>query len=107
MKSRAPPRRKPGRDPPGSTGSPPAGRGRLNILRAMTTAPLEAATGARPATVLAHDYLLVLRGGERNFAEMADMFPCAPILTLLYDREATEDRFAGHEVIPSPLQRLG
>src|SRR6185437_9634601 len=71
----------------------------------MTTAPR--GTGTRPATVLAHDYLLVMRGGERNFAEMADMYPGAPILTLLYDREATENRFEGHPVITSPLQRLG
>jgi glycosyltransferase involved in cell wall biosynthesis len=71
------------------------------------SAPAGAAPAARPATVLAHDYLLVLRGAERVFAQMADMHPAAPILTLLYDREATEDRFAGHEVSTSPLQRLG
>ncbi len=60
---------------------------------------------AGPAVVLAHDYLLVLRGAERVFAQIADMYPGAPVLTLLYDREATEDRFAGHEVSTSPLQR--
>jgi glycosyltransferase involved in cell wall biosynthesis len=62
---------------------------------------------ASPATVLAHDYLLVLRGAERVFAQMADMHPGAPVMTLLYDREATERRFAGHPVTTSPLQRLG
>ena len=49
----------------------------------------------------------MLRGAERVFAQMADMYPGAPLLTLLYDRKATEDRFAAHEVITSPLQRLG
>jgi glycosyltransferase involved in cell wall biosynthesis len=70
-------------------------------------APAGASPAARAATVLAHDYLLVLRGAERVFAQMADMHPGAPVLTLLYDPDATEDRFAGHEVIVSPLQRLG
>jgi glycosyltransferase involved in cell wall biosynthesis len=73
----------------------------------VTSAAPDAPGAARPAAVLAHDYLLVLRGAERVFAQMADMYPGAPLLTLLYDREATEDRFAAHEVITSPLQRLG
>ncbi len=56
---------------------------------------------------LAHDYLLVMRGAERVFAAIADMFEAAPILTLLYDREALGWRFAGHSVTTSPLQHLG
>lgn len=54
---------------------------------------------------LVHDYLLVLRGAERTFAEIADMWPTAPIHTLLYDADGTEGRFAGHPVQTSPLQR--
>jgi glycosyltransferase involved in cell wall biosynthesis len=57
--------------------------------------------------VLAHDYLLVLRGAERTFAAIADCWPDAPIATLLYDREGTRGRFAGHPLRTSPLQRLG
>ena len=60
-----------------------------------------------PATVLAHDYLLVMRGAERVFAQMARMYPGAPVLTLLYDERAAGAEFEGHEVIVSPLQRLG
>lgn len=56
---------------------------------------------------LVHDYLLVLRGAERTFAAMADLWPTAPIYTLLYDREGTRDRFASHPVHPSPLQATG
>jgi glycosyltransferase involved in cell wall biosynthesis len=56
---------------------------------------------------LAHDYLLVLRGAERTFAAMADLFPNAPIFTLLCDRELVAERFAGHEITVSRLQRLG
>jgi glycosyltransferase involved in cell wall biosynthesis len=55
---------------------------------------------------LVHDYLLVLRGAERTFAAMADLWPEAPIVTLLYDEDGTERRFGGHDVVTSPLQRL-
>ena len=34
---------------------------------------------------VAHDYLLVMRGAERTFAAIADLYPQAPIFTLLYD----------------------
>jgi glycosyltransferase involved in cell wall biosynthesis len=60
-----------------------------------------------PRLALVHDYLLVLRGAERTFAAMADTWPDAPIVTLLYDEAGTEGRFAGRSVSTSPLQRLG
>jgi len=61
-----------------------------------------------PARVtLAHDYLLVMRGAERAFAAIADLFEDAPIFTLLYDRDGTGGRFAGRSMTTSPLQRLG
>jgi glycosyltransferase involved in cell wall biosynthesis len=63
------------------------------------------ADAARP--VLAHDYLLVLRGAERTFAAMAEIWPDAPIATLLYDEAGTHERFADRTVITSDLQRLG
>jgi glycosyltransferase involved in cell wall biosynthesis len=56
---------------------------------------------------LVHDYLLVLRGAERTFAAMTDLWPDAPIFTLLYDEEGTAGRFAHRTVTTSPLQRLG
>jgi glycosyltransferase involved in cell wall biosynthesis len=56
---------------------------------------------------LAHDYLLVLRGAERTFLEMARCWPGAPISTLLYDEAATERRFADWPVTTSYLNRLG
>ncbi len=61
---------------------------------------------ANPDVALAHDYLLVPRGAERTFAAMAECWPGAPIHTLLYDAEATGDRFGGRPVQTSPLQRL-
>jgi glycosyltransferase involved in cell wall biosynthesis len=61
--------------------------------------------GARVA--LAHDYLLVMRGAERTFAAIADLYAQAPIFTLLYDQQGTGGRFAGRSIATSPLQRLG
>ncbi|HYL70951.1 MAG TPA: glycosyltransferase family 4 protein, partial [Candidatus Dormibacteraeota bacterium] len=55
---------------------------------------------------LAHDYLLVMRGAERTFAAIADLFARAPIFTLLYDVEGTQGRFSDHHVTASALQRL-
>jgi glycosyltransferase involved in cell wall biosynthesis len=56
---------------------------------------------------LVHDYLLVLRGAERTFAAMTEVWPEAPVVTLLYDEEGTEGRFAGRTVSTSRLQHLG
>jgi glycosyltransferase involved in cell wall biosynthesis len=60
-----------------------------------------------PSVALVHDYLLVLRGAERVFAEIAELWPAAPIHTLLYDEDGTRGRFAGRDIVTSPLQRLG
>jgi len=48
-----------------------------------------------------------MRGAERAFAAIAEMYPHAPILTLLYDEQGTGARFAGRSIATSPLQRLG
>jgi glycosyltransferase involved in cell wall biosynthesis len=56
---------------------------------------------------LAHDYLLVMRGAERTFAAIAELYPQAPIYTLLYDEQDTGARLAGRTIVTSPLQRLG
>ena len=61
---------------------------------------------AQTRVTLAHDYLLVMRGAERTFAAIADMYPEAPIFTLLYDEQGTQGRFGTHPVTTSSLQRL-
>src|SRR5664280_268992 len=71
----------------------------------VSRAPPPHFSGERVA--LAHDYLLVMRGAERTFAAMADLYSQAPIFTLLYDERGTGGRFAGRSVTTSPLQRLG
>jgi len=60
-----------------------------------------------PRLTLAHDYLLVMRGAERTFAAIADLYPEAPIFTLLYDKRGMGGRFAGRSITTSPLQYLG
>jgi glycosyltransferase involved in cell wall biosynthesis len=57
--------------------------------------------------VLVHDYLLVMRGAERTFAAIAELYERAPIFTLLYDEQGTDRRFAGRSITTAPLQRLG
>lgn len=54
---------------------------------------------------LVHDFLLDLRGAERVFAVMCDLWPEADIFTALYDERGTEGRFAGRSVRTSFLQR--
>jgi glycosyltransferase involved in cell wall biosynthesis len=71
----------------------------------MSAATVEHRRAAR--MLLAHDYLLVMRGAERTFAAIADLYADAPIFTLLYDEAGTNGRFAGRSITTSPLQRLG
>ena len=56
---------------------------------------------------LVHDYLLVMRGAERTFAAIAELYSRAPIFTLLYDQQGTNGRFSGRSITTSPLQHLG
>lgn len=58
-------------------------------------------------TVLVHDYLLVMRGAERSFAAICDLYPSAPVATLLYDPRVFGERLAGHPVSTSRYQTFG
>lgn len=55
---------------------------------------------------LVHDFLLDLRGAERVFGAICDMWPEADVYTAIYDEQGTEGRFAGRDVRTSFLQRL-
>src|SRR5919197_1027983 len=61
---------------------------------------------ARGGVALVHDYLVFLRGAERTFAAVADLWPGAPIYTVAYSERATERRFAGREIHASWLRWL-
>src|SRR3954464_13706715 len=55
---------------------------------------------------LVHDFLLDLRGAERVFLEMCEIWPEADLFTAVYDEDGTEGRFAHRTVNTSFLQRL-
>ena len=79
-----------------------------SALQQTAVGPSGVPTASANARVaLAHDYLLVMRGAERTFAAIAQLYEQAPILTLLYDEQGTGGRFAGRSIATSPLQRLG
>src|ERR1700721_756632 len=63
--------------------------------------------GGRPERgALVHDFLLDVRGAERVFLELCDIWPEADIFTAVYDERGTEGRFAHRHVHSSFLQRL-
>lgn len=55
---------------------------------------------------LVHDFLVRLGGAERVLKELADMYPEAPIYTLLYDEEAVGAVFPKERIKTSFLQSL-
>jgi glycosyltransferase involved in cell wall biosynthesis len=77
-----------------------------NETPATSIAPPESPPATSPSIGLVHDYLLVMRGAERTFAEIAACWPGAPVYTLLYDPAPMGSAFAGHRVTTSALQRL-
>ena len=60
--------------------------------------------GSRVALV--HDFLVDVRGAERVFLAVCDLFGEADLFTAVYDEEGTEGRFAHRTVHTSYLQRL-
>jgi len=55
---------------------------------------------------LIHDWLIAMRGGEAVLAEMASLFPEAPIYTLLMDPECVVGELARHPIRTTWLQEL-
>ncbi len=55
---------------------------------------------------LVHDYLVQYGGAERVLSAFREVFPEAPIYTLIHDREAVHGRFDDARVHTSFLQRL-
>ncbi|QQS20462.1 MAG: glycosyltransferase [Candidatus Moraniibacteriota bacterium] len=55
---------------------------------------------------LVHDYLVQHGGAERVLEAFLEIFPEAPIFTLLYDPEAMRGRFGGRTIYTSFLQKL-
>jgi glycosyltransferase involved in cell wall biosynthesis len=55
---------------------------------------------------LVHDFLLDVRGAERVFEALCEIWPQGDIFTTVYDERGTEGRFAHRNVRSSFLQRL-
>ena len=55
---------------------------------------------------LVHDFLVDVRGAERVFLALCDMFPDADLFTAVYDVRGTEGRFVDRRVHTSFLQAL-
>jgi glycosyltransferase involved in cell wall biosynthesis len=55
---------------------------------------------------LIHDFLLDLRGAERVFLALCEIYPDAPIYTPVYDEDGTEGRFSQRDIRTSFLQKL-
>lgn len=55
---------------------------------------------------IVHDFLFKLGGAERVLKEIADLYPKAPIYTLIYDEEKCGEVFPKERVIDSKLKRF-
>jgi len=56
--------------------------------------------------VLCHDWLTGMRGGERVLELLCDVFPDAPIVTLIHNRGAVSETINRHPITVSFLQRV-
>ena len=80
-----------------------ASRMPFHTLTAMESPPGDRMS---PRVALVHDFLVDLRGADRVFLAICDIWPDAPVYTAIYDEEGTEGRFAGRDVRTSFLQKL-
>jgi glycosyltransferase involved in cell wall biosynthesis len=66
----------------------------------------DAVSTGSPRVALVHDFLVSLRGADRVFLEMCELWPEADVFTPIYDEEGTDGRFAHRRVHTSFLQKL-
>ena len=67
---------------------------------------MEQASATERRVALVHDFLVSVRGAERVFLEMCELWPDADLFTPIYDELGTQGRFAHRRVHTSFLQRL-
>ena len=60
----------------------------------------------QPRVALVHDFFVSIRGADRVFLEMCDLYPDADIYLPIYDEQATGGVLRGRRVHTSFLQRL-
>ena len=76
---------------------------RAGAHRLPAVVPPEAGTRR---TALVHDFLVSVRGADRVFLEICDLWPDADVFTPVYNEQGTEGRFAHRRIHTSFLQRL-
>ena len=60
----------------------------------------------KPKIALVHDFLLYPGGAEKVLKVLSEMYPEAPIYTLLYEKKNVDKNFAGRHIETSVIQRL-
>jgi len=68
--------------------------------------PADLRLASVPRVALVHDFLVGVRGAERVFLEICDLYPDADVFSPIYDEQGTEGRLAGRNVQTSFLQRV-
>src|SRR2546423_2078932 len=68
--------------------------------------PMEASISPLRRVALVHDFLVDVRGAERVFSAVCDVWPQADVFTAVYDEHGTEGRFAHRRIHTSFLQRV-
>ncbi len=62
--------------------------------------------GSHTRVALVHDFLIGVRGAERVFFEICDLYPEADVFSPIYDEQGTEGRLADRNVQSSFLQAV-
>lgn len=62
--------------------------------------------GRQESVALAHHWLVGMRGGEKVLARLAEMFPAAPIYTLIAQPERLDEQLRARRIETSWLQRF-
>ena len=72
----------------------------------MNSQELQRAAHKPQKVALVHDFLVGYGGAERVFEAIAELYPEAPIYTLLYDPARMRERFLGRDIRTSWLAKL-
>jgi glycosyltransferase involved in cell wall biosynthesis len=62
--------------------------------------------GSGPRVALVHDFLMRVRGADRVFLEICDLYPDADVFIPVYDEQGADGKLAHRDVQTSFLQRL-
>ena len=74
--------------------------------RALSERGLSAAPRAAPRIALVHDWLTGMRGGERCLEAVCELFPQAPLFTLLHVPGSVSPTIERRRIVTSFVQRL-